>query len=494
MLLTASQLYAHIQCPHYTWRDFYGPQEEKIKEVNPFIQMLWNRGIQHEERVVKELGDFLDLRHGSLKERFAKTMQAIENDTPLIYQGVLQSTELLGVPDLLRRLPDGSYLPIEIKSGMAVDSGEGKIKKHYAVQLCLYTELLQQLGIKNDNKGIIFDINRNEVEYRFNEPLGKIERKTCWEFYKEVKEEARALLNNKIQNKPALSGTCKLCPWYNSCKKWCQENQDLTTIFYLGRAKRDVINKELQIEKVDNFSELNVKGIMDQKKQDKSFLKSIGEKTLDKLVARANILCKTKQPVIYKKIAFPEVSYELFFDIEDDPTQEFVYLHGVYERNNGEEKFISFVAADTTKRAEAEAWAKFWEYIGSLPFNDFAVYYYSPHEKSTYRKLQQRYPEVISAEDLDAFFENPCVIDLYQIVLKHTDWPLSSYSLKDLATYLGFRWRDDTPSGALSIEWYNKYLETNDKNILNRILLYNEDDCKATMVLKDAINKLSQCL
>jgi len=27
-------------------------------------------------------------------------------------------------------------------------------------------------------------------------------------------------LENKVQNKPAMAGACKLCPWYNSCKKW----------------------------------------------------------------------------------------------------------------------------------------------------------------------------------------------------------------------------------------------------------------------------------
>ena len=44
------------------------------------------------------------------------------------------------------------------------------------------------------------------------------------------------------------------------------------------------------------------------------------------------------------------------------------------------------------------------------------------------------------------------VIDLFAIVNKHTDWPVSSYSLKDLAQYLGFEWKDETPSGALSIQ------------------------------------------
>ena len=105
--------------------------------------------------------------------------------------------------------------------------------------------------------------------------------------------------------------------------------------------------------------------------------------------------------------------------------------------------------------------------------------------------MQKQYPDVVSVEEVDSFFANPNTIDLYSIVKKYSDWPLGSYSLKEIAQFLGFKWRDETPSGALSIQWFNEYLKTGDEKILNRILLYNEDDCKATMILKDAIEKLN---
>jgi predicted RecB family nuclease len=104
--------------------------------------------------------------------------------------------------------------------------------------------------------------------------------------------------------------------------------------------------------------------------------------------------------------------------------------------------------------------------------------------------MRAQYPDVISENELELFFNHPNTIDLYQdVVLKHTEWPLSSYSIKDLATYLGFKWRDETPSGALSIQWYNEYSQTREPAILKRIMEYNEDDCKAMMILKDAIQK-----
>jgi len=497
MYITASKLYDYLQCKHRVWRDVYGPQEEKSQETNPFIELLWQKGVQHEEKVISRIGEFLDISEGSLDDRFQKTIEAMEGEAPLIYQGVLKHENLLGIPDLLKRLPDGNYIAVDIKSGRGMEGvdenegEEGKPKKHYAVQLCLYTDLLNILGFSNLKRAKIIDIHGGEVDYDLTAPRGIRTPQTWWEFYEQIKKHVEFLMKNEDKNKPAMAGVCKLCPWYGSCKKWCDDNQDLSNIFYLGRSVRDVINEDLLVDKIDELLDIDVESITKEKKKDKSYLKGVGEKSLNKYMRRANILINTKEPVIYEQVAFPEVNYELFFDIEDDPTQEFVYMHGVYERNGGNERFLHFTAKELGDEAEKEAWAKFWEYIKSLPKDDFAVYYYSHHEKTTYKKLQKQYPDVISTEEVEAFFENPNVIDLYKIVQKQTDWPVGSYSLKALATFLGFSWRDETPSGALSIQWFNEYIETGDENILERILLYNEDDCKATMVLKDGIEKLN---
>ena len=74
MDITASKLYDYIKCPHKIWRDIYGPQEEKIQETNPFVELLWQKGLQHEKRIVKQLGDFVDVTAGTFDERYQKTI------------------------------------------------------------------------------------------------------------------------------------------------------------------------------------------------------------------------------------------------------------------------------------------------------------------------------------------------------------------------------------------------------------------------------------
>jgi hypothetical protein len=82
-----------------------------------------------------------------------------------------------------------------------------------------------------------------------------------------------------------------------------------------------------------------------------------------------------------------------------------------------------------------------------------------------------------------------CLENTRQILSK-TEWPTRDYSIKTLASYLGFKWRDTHPSGAASIEWYHRWVESKDPAVRRRILEYNEDDCVATRVLLDGIRKL----
>lgn len=498
MNITASKLYNYLQCEHRIWRDVYGPIDEKSQETNPFVQMLWEKGVSHEENIVSKLGKILDLKEVGESERERATLEAMNAGVRLIYQGAIRHGDLYSIPDLLERQSDRTYLPVDIKSGMGVEGvdeendNEGKYKKHYAVQLALYSEVLINLGFAKKHSGAIIDINSDRITYDLDKQIGIKTPQTYWDFYQEIKVKANKLLKNEIKNKPSYSSKCKLCPWYTSCKKWIKENHDPSTIFYLGRANRDILERDLDLESYIDLIDLDIDTILAKKKKDKKFLFGMAEAKLTKFIQRSRIMEQTKTPVIYEKPNFPKTSFELYFDIEDDPTQAFVYLHGVYERSPKGERFIEFTALDKTDDAEKQAWSNFWKYIRSLPKGDFTTYYYSHHEKTTYRRLREKYPDVVTEEELAWFFSEEKAIDLYSVISKQTDWPLMSYSLKEIAQYLGFSWRDKSPSGAMSIEWFNKYLETKDQKDMDRILLYNEDDCKATMVIKDFLDKQSQ--
>ena len=48
-------------------------------------------------------------------------------------------------------------------------------------------------------------------------------------------------------------------------------------------------------------------------------------------------------------------------------------------------------------------------------------------------------------------------VDLYvDVVRRATEWPTKDFSIKTLAKFLGFNWRDTHPSGAASIQWFDE--------------------------------------
>ena len=174
--------------------------------------------------------------------------------------------------------------------------------------------------------------------------------------------------------------------------------------------------------------------------------------------------------------------------------RDLCYLHGFVERRGGDEnseKYVAFFAEDVSLSEEERAFSEAWQYIRQN--QPCVIYYYSKYERTIWRRLQAKYPSVCSEDDIESLFHPSNAVDLYyDVVKKATEWPTRDYSIKTLAKFLGFDWRDTHPSGAASIEWFDRWVKTGDPTVRQRILDYNEDDCIATRVLLDGIRNFSQ--
>jgi len=491
--VTPSHLYDYLQCPHKVWRDVHGPREEFVEEENPFLRLLWERGVQHETDVVANFGfELFDCSRGGEAERIEATNEALARREPYIYQGILAHGDLFGIPDILH-FDGAEYLPIEIKSGSAEAGGgedsAGKLKKHYAVQLALYCEILRRRGLHSSLKAFVIDPSGERFEYDLAVPQGSRTPETWFEMYERVRREVVALMSGEAQNDPAMCSSCGNCGWGKSCRKWAEESDDLTQLFFVGRSVRDAIKRDLGSASVADLLRQDPAGLAERKKADKLFLKGVGAPAIEKMALRARLLKDGGEPLVHSRFDFPETTAELFFDIESDPTQDFVYLHGFWIRDGAGERFENRTARAVTPDDEERAWQEALDLINGYDADTSAIYYYSSYEKTSYRRLRKKYPDVIGEAELDELFSRATCIDLYDIVYKNTDWPLGSYGIKAIAKYLGFEWRDKTPSGALSIQWFNDFISTGDEAILQRVLEYNEDDCKATMVVKDYLKR-----
>lgn len=478
-------LYDLEQCEHRPWMDRYA--DPALREgVSPFVQMLWRRGRAHEEEVISAegVGSVLNLRVEPVEQRERVTFQAMARREPLIYGGRIAADDLLGEPDLLRLEAD-KYVPGDIKAGAGEegDPADRRLKVHYGVQLALYVDILERIGQSAGRRAFVWDVHGEEIPYDLTVQRGP-KSPTIWESYQADLAIARAIITKSRPSRPAYaSGTCKQCWWLTACLGELENVDDLTLIPELGRSRRDPLSAlvatigEFAASPVDAF--LNDKG--------KSIVSGFSSDSLLKFQERAILRASGGNPYLKVVPHLPTRAIELFFDIETDPSRDHCYLHGFIERHdrdNTTERFFGFFSDEPTLKGEREAFAEAWAYVTSR--QPCAIYIYSKYERTWWRNLQRRHPDVCSPDDVNALFANSDMVDLYEIVSKNTEWPTRDYSLKTLAHFLGFEWRDAHPSGAASIEWFERFVE-GDPDAKERILAYNEDDCRATRVLLDGI-------
>jgi predicted RecB family nuclease len=283
--ITALMLYNLVACPHRVTMDLYG-DPGKQDEPNAFVKMLWERGSLYEREVIAKLElPFLDLSGHSGEEKGRLTLEAMERGDALIYSGRIQESGLIGEPDLLRK-EMGGYVAGDIKSGSGEEGPEDDAspKLHYAVQLGLYTDILERIGFSAGRRAFVWDVHGREVHYDFMELYGKRNPHSLWQDYQERVAEARAIVADPKLTRAAYSSACKFCHWYSACIDDLVSTDDLTLIPELGRPKRDAMLTVLQ--SVGEFSACNPGAFINGKK---TVFSGIGPDTLQKFHVRASL-------------------------------------------------------------------------------------------------------------------------------------------------------------------------------------------------------------
>ncbi len=471
--ISASSFYNLSRCHRRVYLDLYGDPEEK-GEHSDFTEMLWERGVRIEREIIEKIRrerDLISIEGAAGEELFKQTLRLMKEGTPLIYQGVLIDKDRIGRPDLLEKRDGKStfgnfrYIPCDIKSGRAmVDKESDDIKKHYANQMLFYCELLEAVQGARPEIGKIIDITGEET--LFAVPDYEAE-------YQESKVVINGIVYDRKEPEPIIGGICKECVWHAPCLKLASERKDPTLLFKLGKQKYQL--REHGIRDIDDLCNINVAEFSVPPKK----MYRVGPNTLEQWKRRANVW-NTRKPIIHKKPEFKRARKEIYYDIEDDPSFDHVYLHGFIEVVNGQRgEYKSFFASE--RENEEKITLELWRYINSLSEED-VIYHYGSYEKAKTSRLKEKYG--LPESTLDKF--DRLRVDLYRVVEQCSDWPLSSYGIKSIAKHLDFKWTSEDASGANSIAWFQEYQSNpENKELLDKILTYNREDCEAMIVVKD---------
>jgi predicted RecB family nuclease len=227
---------------------------------------------------------------------------------------------------------------------------------------------------------------------------------------------------------------------------------------------------------------------------------------LDELIyrARAHVRDSALRILDASLMGCPTADVEV--DVDMESYNDATYLWGANVTLNqpvegARAGYTTFVEwGDLTPESEARNFAAFWSWLSDLrercqrQHRTFAAYCFwaQAEDGAMNRAVATAIEGGPTMHDLATFrqLSPPAWIDLHDLakVQIQTEGPLG---LKQLAASAGFQWRDVNPSGEASMLWYEVATRgEHDAAALSRqrILDYNEDDCRATKSLRDWLN------
>jgi uncharacterized protein len=470
--VTAQDFYDYDKCPHRVYLSRFGDPNEKLPQ-SEFLNLLFDSALTHEWEVIKGL-DYETPTGDSLEDRAAATLKLMERGVERIYQGVLIQPSESGIPDLLEKvsgqskLGDFFYKPVDIKAGSGYEHQEkGTLRSDYGMQLYHYGLLLQSIQGTFPHEAEILNKRKQRVLYSLTQFKAA---------YDETLPEVRALVAGTSSDEPALCSECSKCQWWGRCEKILVALDDVTLLADVGRSKKIVLN-EVGVRSIRDISAFDFS---------KARLKGIGEKTVDAIKRGAASVLSNKIQVLSKP-SIPNPRRKVYLDFEDDPTQELIYLCGLWIEPpiRGLNYHGLFCLNES---GEAKIWSEFQGLCEALASEDFIVFHFSAYEKTKLNTLERKYG-VADKAALDNFRGR--MVDLLPLVKKSVVLPARGYGLKKIAPFVGLKYSAANAGGAQSIVWFQDYQNDPKKSdVIATLLQYNQEDCLAMKYVEEWLRSL----
>jgi predicted RecB family nuclease len=377
---------------------------------------------------------------------------------------LLNEIIFVAAPTILIKQPghskfgDWEYMPVNIKLGR-------RPKPEYKLIAAFHAQILAVIQEVVPVKSQL--ILREQQDYYINleQWLPRMQQSVadCFE-----------MLTSKLEPEVFISRQrCNLCHWYNYCYGIAQSAQHLSLIPGITPKRYEYL-KQIGVDNLESLGDVPESDLSEIMEEDvaRHLKQQVDSLKSNSAIVRSSFNLINQQPI-------PTGAIELYFDIEAEPERQIDYLLGVLlvDRGANTEQFSAFLAKNLEE--EGKIWQEFLDFTALYP--DAPIFHYSEYEVDTIKRLGKLYgtPQKVTKELLSRF------VDLHEWVIESVVLPVESYSLKSLANWLGFYWRETEGSGDQSVCWYDQWLMTNNTSLLNLILSYNEDDCRATRYLKD---------
>ena len=501
--LSASDLAGHLGCRHLTYLDLCVARGETSAPAyaDPALEALQERGAQHERGYIEHLRsqglsveDLPD--SGDEAAAFEATCRAMQDGTDVIAQATLLGNSWIARADVLHRVETPSDLGVysyEIADTKLARETKGRT----ILQLCLYSDLLQQIqGVLPEHMHVVPPGNDFISEtFRVDDYMA---------YYRLVRgrllEAVGAGNWQGAETYPDLCGQCGICRWRQACNAKRHEDDHLWLV--AGIRKMEI--GELRERGVDTLEALARIPMPLDPAPDRG-----APETYERVhhQARVQLEGRLKGTNVHELLPLEEgfgfhrlpdpASQDIFFDFEGARfvgTEGLEYLFGYVSLSDRGDPEYHALWALTPEEEKATFEAFIDEAMARWDADEgFHIYHYAAYEPSAIKRLMGRY--ATREDEVDRLLRGERFVDLYAVVKHALRASVESYSIKDLEPFFGYVRQVNLHDAAHHLRALEYALEFEapeaiTEEIREAVRGYNEDDCLATLELRDWLETL----
>ncbi|MFN0156348.1 MAG: TM0106 family RecB-like putative nuclease [Gaiella sp.] len=486
--LSPSDLSAYLACSHLTTL-----AHEVARGVRPephtreaLTELVAEKGEQHEQRFLEHLRTQglnvaeieLPKADDAFETAHAATVAAMRAGVEVIYQATFSRDGWRGRADFLIRLDepsdlgDWSYEPYDTKLARSA-------KASAVLQLAWYaSEVAQVQGRMPDFLHVV--LGTSEIEkYRPDDVAA---------YLRHADDRLRSHVRDTPATYPWPCEHCQRCDFAVVCHEQWKQDDHLTRV---ASIRRDVIEKlgtagvttlTGLAESLPGLAVRRLAAPMLERLQDQAGLQLHRENTGE---IRVHLL--PVEPGRGFGLLPPPSPGDVFFDMEGDPFFDpaagLEFLFGVLWREPGGAKVYRALRAHD-RDSEKVAFEAFVDLVYERLAADpgMHVYHYAAYEPSTLSRLMGEH--ATREEEIDDLLRREVLVDLLQVVRQSLRAGVPSYSLKEIEQPF-FTRVADVGSGNEAVVEFERWLEDRKPERLAAIEAYNEEDCHATLELRD---------
>jgi predicted RecB family nuclease len=482
--LSPSDVTAFLACEHLTTLQLRVTRGELEvpAEPNEQAELVFRKGLEHEQafvaqlraegKTVREIALEPDLDWDRARE---ETLEAMRAGVDVVYQAVFVDGDWRGVADFLMRIETPSCLgPWSYE---VVDTKLARTTKPaYILQLCFYDEQIGRLQGRPPERVHVL-LGSGELASFRPEEFGA--------YYRRVRSRLVEFIAGDRATEPYPNEHCGICEFKPICDAWWDEVDHLSRVAGIRR---------------QHVERLGANGITTLAGLGRAPLESsppgMPFETFAKIRQQAELQLWAREHGRDRFVLLhpqPESGFallpnaspgDLFFDFEGNPFWDrdgsLEYLWGILD---AERRFTPLWAYDhDTERA---AFERFVDFVQErlARFVDMHVYHYASYEITALKRLMGRYGT--REAELDDLLRRGVLVDLFKVVRNGLRVSRPGYGLKEMESFLDFHRQAEVRDGGTSIVMFEGWMQTRVQALLDQIAAYNEEDCVATLLLRD---------